>query len=123
MEKWQKRARFHLKDEDSKYLSKARLEMQKDSNVKFLKNSWSLYVMFISYRLYSCLANGSADEFQRGEQLFRVRAVKDPLQIGENSAAPRLNIFKIPQTISAVIWPCLKTSFFGILDPVLHVFL
>lgn len=34
-------------------------------------------------RLYSCLANGSPDEFQRGEQLYRVRAVKDPLQIGE----------------------------------------
>lgn len=33
-------------------------------------------------RLYSCLANGSADEFQRGDQLFRMRAVKDPLQIG-----------------------------------------
>ena len=34
-------------------------------------------------RLYSCLANGSPDEFQRGEQLYRIRAVKDPLQIGE----------------------------------------
>lgn len=33
-------------------------------------------------RLYSCLANGSPDEFQRGEQLYRIRAVKDPLQIG-----------------------------------------
>jgi len=31
------------------------------------------------------LANGSPDEFQRGEQLYRVRAVKDPLQIGEKS--------------------------------------
>ena len=37
------------------------------------------------YRLYSCLANGSPDEFQRGEQLYRIRAVKDPLQIGELS--------------------------------------
>lgn len=34
-------------------------------------------------RLYSCLANSSAEEFQRGEHLFRSRAVKDPLQIGE----------------------------------------
>lgn len=33
-------------------------------------------------RLYSCLANSSADEFQRGEQLFKAKAVKDPLQIG-----------------------------------------
>ncbi|XP_032671069.1 zinc finger SWIM domain-containing protein 8 isoform X2 [Odontomachus brunneus] len=33
-------------------------------------------------RLYSCLANGSADEFLRGEHLFRSRSVKEPLQIG-----------------------------------------
>lgn len=33
-------------------------------------------------RLYSCLANSSADEFHRGDQLYRNRAVKDPLQIG-----------------------------------------
>lgn len=36
-------------------------------------------------RLYSCLANGSAEEFQRGENLFKNRGVKEPLQIG-NSA-------------------------------------
>lgn len=36
-------------------------------------------------RLYSCLANGSADEFQRGEHFFRSRSVKDPLQIGKRS--------------------------------------
>lgn len=35
-------------------------------------------------RLYSCLANSSADEFHRGDQLYRNRAVKDPLQIGRN---------------------------------------
>ena len=34
-------------------------------------------------RLYSCLANGSADEFQRGESMFRTNAVQDPLQIGK----------------------------------------
>lgn len=33
-------------------------------------------------RLYSCLANGSADEFYRGDQLYRNRSVKEPLQIG-----------------------------------------
>lgn len=33
-------------------------------------------------RLYSCLANGSADEFTKGEFQYRNRAVKDPLQIG-----------------------------------------
>lgn len=34
-------------------------------------------------RLYSCLANSSADEFHRGDHLFKNRAVKDPLQIGK----------------------------------------
>ncbi|XP_075215319.1 zinc finger SWIM domain-containing dorado [Lycorma delicatula] len=38
-------------------------------------------------RLYSCLANSSADEFQRGEHLFKNRAVKDPLQIGFHLSA------------------------------------
>ncbi|XP_046667427.1 zinc finger SWIM domain-containing protein 8 homolog isoform X2 [Homalodisca vitripennis] len=38
-------------------------------------------------RLYSCLANSSADEFQRGEHLYRNRAVKDPLQIGFHLSA------------------------------------
>jgi hypothetical protein len=40
-------------------------------------------------RLYSCLANSSADEFQRGEHLYRARAVKDPLQIGESTCPPK----------------------------------
>ena len=35
------------------------------------------------FRLYSCLANGSADEFTKGEHLYKARAVKDALQIGE----------------------------------------
>ncbi|XP_034935813.1 zinc finger SWIM domain-containing protein 8 isoform X2 [Chelonus insularis] len=38
-------------------------------------------------RLYSCLANGSAEEFQRGENLFRSKSVKDPLQIGFHLSA------------------------------------
>ncbi|CAG9823361.1 unnamed protein product, partial [Phaedon cochleariae] len=38
-------------------------------------------------RLYSCLANGSADEFSKGEGLFRNRMVKDPLQIGFHLSA------------------------------------
>ncbi|XP_076654799.1 zinc finger SWIM domain-containing dorado isoform X1 [Halictus rubicundus] len=38
-------------------------------------------------RLYSCLANGNADEFQRGEYLFRQRSVKDTLQIGFHLSA------------------------------------
>ncbi|XP_039276107.1 zinc finger SWIM domain-containing protein 8-like [Nilaparvata lugens] len=38
-------------------------------------------------RLYSCLANSSADEFQKGETLYKCRAVKDPLQIGFHLSA------------------------------------
>lgn len=41
-----------------------------------------LYVGFNTYRLYSCLANGSADEFQKGDHLFKGKAVKEALQIG-----------------------------------------
>ncbi|KAM4030762.1 zinc finger SWIM domain-containing protein 8 isoform 2-T2 [Anomaloglossus baeobatrachus] len=48
---------------------------------------WSFPENEEDIRLYSCLANGSADEFQRGDQLFRVRAVKDPLQIGFHLSA------------------------------------
>ncbi|KOB75822.1 Uncharacterized protein OBRU01_06716, partial [Operophtera brumata] len=38
---------------------------------------WSFPDSEDDIRLYSCLANGSADEFQRGEHLCRDRAVKD----------------------------------------------
>ena len=38
-------------------------------------------------RLYSCLANGAADEFNKGENLYKSRAVKEPLQIGNYSGA------------------------------------
>ncbi|XP_022909187.2 zinc finger SWIM domain-containing protein 8 homolog [Onthophagus taurus] len=38
-------------------------------------------------RLYSCLANGSADEFARGELQHRSQCVKDPLQIGFHLSA------------------------------------
>jgi len=34
------------------------------------------------YRLYSCLANGSAEEFQKGDHLYKAKAVKKALQIG-----------------------------------------
>ena len=33
-------------------------------------------------RLYSCLANGSADEFQKGETMYRFGSVHCVLQIG-----------------------------------------
>uniref|UniRef100_A0A8C9T0N9 Zinc finger, SWIM-type containing 8 n=1 Tax=Scleropages formosus TaxID=113540 RepID=A0A8C9T0N9_SCLFO len=48
---------------------------------------WSFPENEEDIRLYSCLANGSPDEFQRGEQLYRMRAVKDPLQIGFHLSA------------------------------------
>ncbi|XP_015203317.2 zinc finger SWIM domain-containing protein 8 isoform X1 [Lepisosteus oculatus] len=48
---------------------------------------WSFPENEEDIRLYSCLANGCADEFQRGEQLYRMRAVKDPLQIGFHLSA------------------------------------
>ena len=38
-------------------------------------------------RLYACLAIGSADEFNRGENLFKNKAVRDPLQIGFHLSA------------------------------------
>lgn len=47
-------------------------------------------------RLYSCLANSSADEFNRGDSLFKNRAVKDPLQIGFHLSATVVN--PIPRT-------------------------
>lgn len=76
--------------------------IQEDNNVKFHKIRLILTCyMFVSCRLYSCLANGSADEFQRGEQLFRVRAVKDPLQIGKNIAA-HISHIQILKTVSAM---------------------
>ncbi|XP_049870300.1 zinc finger SWIM domain-containing protein 8 homolog [Pectinophora gossypiella] len=48
---------------------------------------WSFPDSEDDIRLYSCLANGSSDEFQRGEHLFRDRAVKDVLQIGFHLSA------------------------------------
>ena len=40
------------------------------------------FIVTFFFRLYSCLANGSADEFQKGDHLFKAKAVKDALQIG-----------------------------------------
>ncbi|XP_039624044.1 zinc finger SWIM domain-containing protein 8 isoform X3 [Polypterus senegalus] len=52
---------------------------------------WSFPENEEDIRLYSCLANGSADEFQRGEQLYRMKAVRDPLQIGFHLSATVLS--------------------------------
>ncbi|KAL3877929.1 hypothetical protein ACJMK2_035570 [Sinanodonta woodiana] len=43
---------------------------------------WSFPENEEDIRLYSCLANGSADEFQKGDHLYKAKAVKDVLQIG-----------------------------------------
>ena len=40
------------------------------------------YIFCLLFRLYSCLANGSADEFQKGEHLYKTKSVKEVLQIG-----------------------------------------
>ncbi|CAL4153708.1 unnamed protein product, partial [Meganyctiphanes norvegica] len=38
-------------------------------------------------RLYSCLANGNAEEFNRGDALYKQKSVHDPLQIGFHLSA------------------------------------
>jgi hypothetical protein len=43
---------------------------------------WSFPRSDDNIRLYSCLANGSSEEFSKGEQLYRSKAVVEPLQIG-----------------------------------------
>lgn len=61
---------------------------------KLLLNDWisrekymrffycEILIVVFSLRLYSCLANGSADEFQKGEHLYKTKSVKEVLQIG-----------------------------------------
>ncbi|XP_070185211.1 zinc finger SWIM domain-containing protein 8-like isoform X3 [Littorina saxatilis] len=48
---------------------------------------WSFPENEEDIRLYSCLANGSADEFTKGDHLYKARAVKDALQIGFHLSA------------------------------------
>merc|ERR1712018_940166 len=48
---------------------------------------WSFPEHEEDLRLYSCLADGSADEFVKGEHLTKIKAVKDPLQIGFHLSA------------------------------------
>ena len=43
---------------------------------------WSFPQSEDDIRLYSCLAHGSVDEFQRGEQHVKHKNVKNVLQIG-----------------------------------------
>ncbi|CAL1538876.1 unnamed protein product [Lymnaea stagnalis] len=48
---------------------------------------WSFPESEEDIRLYSCLANGSADEFTKGEHLYKNKSVKDTLQIGFHLSA------------------------------------
>ena len=45
---------------------------------------WSFPTSEDDIRLYSCLANGSGEEFQKGELLYKSRAVMNALQIGKS---------------------------------------
>ncbi|GAB6028261.1 hypothetical protein CHUAL_002442 [Chamberlinius hualienensis] len=58
---------------------------------------WSFPENEEDIRLYSCLANGSADEFTRGEHLFKAKSVKDPLQIGFHLSATVVTPPTVPQ--------------------------
>ena len=55
--------------------------------------------IYIYFRLYSCLANGSPDEFQRGEHLLRAKCIRNVLQIGFHLCAtvqpPQSSINKV----------------------------
>ncbi|XP_064625296.1 zinc finger SWIM domain-containing protein 8-like isoform X2 [Lineus longissimus] len=57
---------------------------------------WSFPENEEDIRLYSCLANGSADEFQKGEHLYKAKAVRDVLQIGFHLSATVIP----PQTLA-----------------------
>jgi hypothetical protein len=48
---------------------------------------WSFPEEEEDIRLYSCLANGSSDEFNKGEYLYKAKTVKEPLQIGFHLSA------------------------------------
>ncbi|CAE1274615.1 Zinc finger SWIM domain-containing protein 8 [Acanthosepion pharaonis] len=53
---------------------------------------WSFPENEEDIRLYSCLANGSSDEFQKGEHLYKIKAVKEALQIGFHLSASVLSL-------------------------------
>lgn len=44
---------------------------------------WSFPENEDDIRLYSCLANGNAEEFSRGDSLYKQKCVRDLLQIGD----------------------------------------
>ncbi|KAG8193595.1 hypothetical protein JTE90_000229 [Oedothorax gibbosus] len=76
---------------------------------------WSFPENEEDIRLYSCLANGSADEFQRGEHLYKARAVKELLQIGFHLSAtitppPSISVSKGSCNVAVTFDRCRITS-------------
>lgn len=61
-------------------------------------------------RLYSCLANGSADEFQKGETLYRCRSIQSPLQIGFHLSATVVSASTKTCTVAVTFDRCRITS-------------
>ena len=51
-------------------------------------------------RIYSCLANGNADEFNEGENLYNCGAVRDVFQIGYLLSATVSDI-NFPQVLNS----------------------
>lgn len=64
-----------------------------------------ILIVVFSLRLYSCLANGSADEFQKGEHLYKTKSVKEVLQIGMHNVFVIWYIVKVePCRVWRNIW-------------------
>lgn len=67
---------------------------------------WSFPENEEDIRLYSCLANGSAEEFQKGDHLYKAKAVKNALQIGFHlsaSVCPPNNMVQMKGNINVAI--------------------
>ncbi|XP_035825489.1 zinc finger SWIM domain-containing protein 8 [Aplysia californica] len=58
---------------------------------------WSFPESEEDIRLYSCLANGSADEFTKGEHLYKNKSVKDTLQIGFHLSGTVVTVQNVAQ--------------------------
>jgi len=83
-------------------------------NVQLRIAYWSFPDNEEDIRLYSCLANGSPDEFQRGEYLLRAKCIRNVLQIGFHLCAtvqpPQSSINKTPCSVAVTFDRCRITS-------------
>nr|XP_039261702.1 zinc finger SWIM domain-containing protein 8-like isoform X1 [Styela clava] len=68
---------------------------------------WSFPESEEDIRLYSCLANGNADEFQKGEHLVRNNCIVDIMQIGFHLSAT----VQLPQTSINKGWCLVAVTF------------